>query len=339
MSFIADALREQLTHEGVLDVLPSNKIVTIGNLPDTNSAKITNEDVTVETAVDYSSVLELMKVRDELESLSNSLTTESAGIFLSNVKDFFKETILNIKVKLSSIFKDQNITDVFHNTRINDLKNLNRNINNISAGKFSTVEDMELPVMMGMKANYTQTVFELKNLIALFKDTTTHVKELNKLLSTLIYDTNDIRLSSNPKIFANSDDILRIKQKTTSIINELTEIRKPRDIKKVSEVFNNLGSIKDINASYINLYNENIKFNFTEYVNSINTLSNLLTTWIDTINDRKSEVKYSTNVIYVVQNNVDAMAAITTNLGIYLAFVNQTSGFFITNVKEINNKI
>lgn len=331
MSFIGNHFEEQLTHEGVIKV----------NTPHTEPTKEETKavEVTTETAVNLSGVLELIKARDELDTLSQSLTTESGFTFVTKVKDFFANTIREIRNKLSNIFSQQDITLKYQEDKIKELKLLTNICSRLGSIKFSQIEYIELPIMMGMKPNYNQTVFELNNLIASFKGATEQIEDLNNLLSNLIVDKDDIRISNNPKLYKFAREILDTRNKTTRIINEITETKQPTDVKQAGKLFNNLGSIKDINVSYINLYQETIKFDIGKYVTGINRLSTLLTAWIDSVNDRDSEVKYSSNVISVVQDNVSNIANITTNLGIYIAYLNQTSAFFATDVNMLSEKI
>lgn len=331
MSFIGNHFEEQLTHEGVIKV----------NTPHTEPTKEETKavEVTTETAVNLSGVLELIKARDELDTLSQSLTTESGFTFVTKVKDFFANTIREIRNKLSNIFSQQDITLKYQEDKIKELKLLTNICSRLGSIKFSQIEYIELPIMMGMKPNYNQTVFELNNLIASFKGATEQIEDLNNLLSNLIVDKDDIRISNNPRLYKFAREILDTRNKTTRIINEITETKQPTDVKQAGKLFNNLGSIKDINVSYINLYQETIKFDIGKYVTGINRLSTLLTAWIDSVNDRDGEVKYSSNVISVVQDNVSNIANITTNLGIYIAYLNQTSAFFATDVNMLSEKI
>lgn len=316
----------------------NTKIVPDSTAVTTESA-LTTEEVTTETATNLSGVLELIKARDELETLSQSLTTESGFTFVTKVKDFFVNTIREIENKLSNIFSQQDITLKYQEDKIKELKLLTNICSRLGSIKFSQIEYIELPIMMGMKPNYNQTVFELNNLIASFKGATEQIEDLNNLLSNLIVDKDDIRISNNPKLYKFAREILDTRNKTTRIINEITETKQPVDVKQAGKLFNNLGSIKDINVSYINLYQETIKFDIGKYVTGINRLSTLLTAWIDSVNDRDSEVKYSSNVISIVQDNVSNIANITTNLGIYIAYLNQTSAFFATDVNMLSEKI
>lgn len=331
MSFIGEEFTEQLTHEGILKV----------DTPVVEADKVINkpEEVTTETAVNLSGVLELIKARDELETLSYSLTTESGFTFVTKVKDFFANTIREIKNKLSNIFSQQDVTLKYQEDKIKELKLLTNICSRLGSIKFSQIEYIELPIMMGMKPNYNQTVFELNNLLVSFKGAIEQIEDLNNLLSNLIVDKDDIRISSNPKLYKYTREIIDTRNKTTRIVNEITETKQPVDVKQAGKLFNNLGSIKDINISYINLYQETIKFDIGKYVTGINRLSTLLTAWIDSVNDRDSEVKYSSNVISIVQDNVSNIANITTNLGIYIAYLNQTSAFFATDVNMLSEKI
>lgn len=328
----------KLTQKFIEEIV-KNKEVEITTEKVTTESALTIEEVTTETAVNLSGVLELIKARDELDTLSQSLTTESGFTFVTKVKDFFANTIREIRNKLSNIFSQQDITLKYQEDKIKELKLLTNICSRLGSIKFSQIEYIELPIMMGMKPNYNQTVFELNNLITSFKGAIEQIEDLNNLLSNLIVDKDDIRISNNPRLYKFAREILDTRNKTTRIINEITETKQPTDVKQAGKLFNNLGSIKDINVSYINLYQETIKFDIGKYVTGINRLSTLLTAWIDSVNDRDGEVKYSTNVISVVQDNVSNIANITTNLGIYIAYLNQTSAFFATDVNMLSEKI
>ena len=199
MSFIGNHFEEQLTHEGVIKV----------NTPHTEPTKEETKavEVTTETAVNLSGVLELIKARDELDTLSQSLTTESGFTFVTKVKDFFANTIREIRNKLSNIFSQQDITLKYQEDKIKELKLLTNICSRLGSIKFSQIEYIELPIMMGMKPNYNQTVFELNNLIASFKGATEQIEDLNNLLSNLIVDKDDInRCVSNAIIILSSVD-------------------------------------------------------------------------------------------------------------------------------------
>ncbi len=332
-----DLEKQQELFVKVIDILNKENSITTDKV--TTESALTIEEVTTETAVNLSGVLELIKARDELETLSHSLTTESGFTFVTKVKDFFANTIREIKNKLSNIFSQQDVTLKYQEDKIKELKLLTNICSRLGSIKFSQIEYIELPIMMGMKPNYNQTVFELNNLLVSFKGAIEQIEDLNNLLSNLIVDKDDIRISSNPKLYKYAREILDTRNKTTRIVNEITETKQPVDVKQAGKLFNNLGSIKDINISYINLYQETIKFDISKYIISINRLSTLLTAWIDSVNDRDGEVKYSSNVITVVQDNVSNIANITTNLGIYIAYLNQTSAFFATDVNMLSEKI
>ena len=78
---------------------------------------------------------------------------------------------------------------------------MSRDISKLNGVGFSTIEDIKVPVMMGMKPKYSDLVFELNNLIEEFKKAKTFAAEFNVFLTKLVTDNVGLRLSNDPKLF------------------------------------------------------------------------------------------------------------------------------------------
>ena len=259
------------------------------------------------------------------------LTTESG--FITSVKDFFLNAIHKIKSVLTFGLKNVDLNTKYINDKVEELRMLNKNFNVLSTKKFSDIENIQIPIMMGMKPDYRVTAFELNNIINTINVMQPIMKEFNELLTKLIINQNGIRLSSDSKIFNSERTLFKIEERISGIIGELTEVRKPKDLKLVKEVFSNISNMKDIRDSYIKAYQETLKFDLNEYNKNIVLMGELLDSWINTLHGDSSEVKSSSNMVYIVKTNTQLFANITTSIGIYMAFLNQTSSFFISNIK------
>ena len=143
---------------------------------------------------------------------------------------------------------------------MNSLRDVSKTIAALGSRKFSEIEDIELPIMMGMKVDYRTTVFELSNIITAMKEVVPAIDEFNILLSKLVGNYGGIRLSSDPKIFNKTQSLIKVSDKLTRILGELTEVKKPKDIKPAKEIFNNITGIKDIRDSYIKVYKDTLDF-------------------------------------------------------------------------------
>ncbi len=275
-------------------------------------------------------------IQDELKYAEDGIATESA--FIVNLKNAFIAIVLKIRSILVSGFKDIDFTYKYQMDRVNELKSLNKDLSIIEKFKFSEIEDIELPIMMGMKLDYKTFVFELNNISLLIKDLQPMVDDFNLLLNKLVGNYNGIRLSNDRNIYKHSNNLYNISNKVDKILKELVEGKKPVDVKQVKQLFNNVSGMKDIKDSYIKAYMSTINFDLTKYKNSIDEMANLIDVWLPTLHGNGDEVKASTNIVNLVKNTTNEFATITTLIGMYVLQLNQTSNFFISNIKILANK-
>ena len=275
-------------------------------------------------------------MQDELKYVEDGIVTESA--FIDSIKNAFVAIVLKIRSILVSGFKDIDFTYKYQMDRVNELKSLNKDLSIIEKFKFSEIEDIELPIMMGMKLDYKTFVFELNNISLLIKDLHPMVNDFNLLLNKLVGNYNGIRLSNDRNIYKHSNNLYNISNKVDKILKELVEGKKPVDVKQVKQLFNNVSGMKDIKDSYVKAYMSTINFDLTKYKNSIDEMANLIDVWLPTLHGNGDEVKASTNIVNLVRNTTNEFATITTLIGMYVLQLNQTSNFFISNIKILANK-
>lgn len=275
-------------------------------------------------------------MQDELKYVEDGIVTESA--FIDSIKNAFVAIVLKIRSILVSGFKDIDFTYKYQMDRVNELKSLNKDLSIIEKFKFSEIEDIELPIMMGMKLDYKTFVFELNNISLLIKDLHPMVNDFNLLLNKLVGNYNGIRLSNDRNIYKHSNNLYNISNKVDKILKELVEGKKPVDVKQVKYLFNNVSGMKDIKDSYVKAYMSTINFDLTKYKNSIDEMANLIDVWLPTLHGNGDEVKASTNIVNLVKNTTNEFATITTLIGMYVLQLNQTSNFFISNIKTLANK-
>ena len=275
-------------------------------------------------------------IQDELKYAEDGIATESA--FIVNLKNAFIAIVLKIRSILVSGFKDIDFTYKYQMDRVNELKSLNKDLSIIEKFKFSEIEDIELPIMMGMKLDYKTFVFELNNISLLIKDLQPMVNDFNLLLNKLVGNYNGIRLTNDRNIYKHSNNLYTISNKIDKILKELVEGKKPVDVKQVKQLFNNVSGMKDIKDSYVKAYMSTINFDLTKYKNSIDEMANLIDVWLPTLHGNGDEVKASTNIVNLVKNTTNEFATITTLIGMYVLQLNQTSNFFISNIKTLANK-
>ena len=275
-------------------------------------------------------------MQDELKYVEDGIVTESA--FIDSIKNAFVAIVLKIRSILVSGFKDIDFTYKYQMDRVNELKSLNKDLSIIEKFKFSEIEDIELPIMMGMKLDYKTFVFELNNISLLIKDLHPMVNDFNLLLNKLIGNYDGVRLSNDRNIYRHSNNLYNIGYKVDKILKELVEGKKPVDVKQVKQLFNNVSGMKDIKDSYVKAYMSTINFDLTKYKNSIDEMANLIDVWLPTLHGNGDEVKASTNIVNLVKNTTNEFATITTLIGMYVLQLNQTSNFFISNIKTLANK-
>ena len=275
-------------------------------------------------------------IQDELKYAEDGIATESA--FIDSIKNAFVAIVLKIRSILVSGFKDIDFTYKYQMDRVNELKSLNKDLSIIEKFKFSEIEDIELPIMMGMKLDYKTFVFELNNISLLIKDLHPMVNDFNLLLNKLIGNYDGVRLSNDRNIYRHSNNLYNIGYKVDKILKELVEGKKPVDVKQVKQLFNNVSGMKDIKDSYVKAYMSTINFDLTKYKNSIDEMANLIDVWLPTLHGNGDEVKASTNIVNLVRNTTNEFATITTLIGMYVLQLNQTSNFFISNIKTLANK-
>ena len=275
-------------------------------------------------------------MQDELKYVEDGIVTESA--FIDSIKNAFVAIVLKIRSILVSGFKDIDFTYKYQMDRVNELKSLNKDLSIIEKFKFSEIENIELPIMMGMKLDYKTFVFELNNISLLIKDLHPMVNDFNLLLNKLIGNYDGVRLSNDRNIYRHSNNLYNIGYKVDKILKELVEGKKPVDVKQVKQLFNNVSGMKDIKDSYIKAYMSTINFDLTKYKNSIDEMVNLIDVWLPTLHGNGDEVKASTNIVNLVKNTTNEFATITTLIGMYVLQLNQTSNFFISNIKTLANK-
>ena len=274
-------------------------------------------------------------MQDELKYVEDGIVTESA--FIDSIKNAFVAIVLKIRSILVSGFKDIDFTYKYQMDRVNELKSLNKDLSIIEKFKFSEIEDIELPIMMGMKLDYKTFVFELNNISLLIKDLHPMVNDFNLLLNKLIGNYDGVRLSNDRNIYKHSNNLYNISNKVDKILKELVEGKKPVDVKQVKYLFNNVSGMKDIKDSYVKAYMSTINFDLTKYKNSIDEMANLIDVWLPTLHGNGDEVKASTNIVNLVKNTTNEFATITTLIGMYVLQLNQTSNFFISNIKILAN--
>lgn len=272
-----------------------------------------------------------------IRNVGEEVTIESG--FITSVKEFFLNILKKIKDTLGFTLKDEDVKQKYYIDKMNSLRDVSKTIAALGSRKFSEIEDIELPIMMGMKVDYRTTVFELSNIITAMKEVVPAIDEFNILLSKLVGNYGGIRLSSDPKIFNKTQSLIKVSDKLTRILGELTEVKKPKDIKPAKELFNNITGIKDIRDSYIKVYKDTLDFDLEKYKNSVNAMSELLDGWIATLHGDSKEIKSSTNIVQIVKTNTRIFADITTSLGIYLLYLNQTSAFFMSDIKILNGEM
>lgn len=272
-----------------------------------------------------------------IRNVGEEVTIESG--FITSVKEFFLNILKKIKDTLGFTLKDEDVKQKYYIDKMNSLRDVSKTIAALGSRKFSEIEDIELPIMMGMKVDYRTTVFELSNIITAMKEVVPAIDEFNILLSKLVGNYGGIRLSSDPKIFNKTQSLIKVSDKLTRILGELTEVKKPKDIKPAKEIFNNITGIKDIRDSYIKVYKDTLDFDLEKYKNSVNAMSELLDGWIATLHGDSKEIKSSTNIVQIVKTNTRLFADITTSLGIYLLYLNQTSAFFMSDIKILNGEM
>ena len=275
-------------------------------------------------------------IQEELRYVEDGIVTE--GAFIDSVKNAFIAIVLKIRSILVSGFKDIDFTYKYQMDRVNELKSLNKDLSIIEKFKFSEIEDIELPIMMGMKLDYKTFVFELNNISLLIKDLHPMVNDFNLLLNKLIGNYDGVRLSNDRNIYRHSNNLYNIGYKVDKILKELVEGKKPVDVKQVKQLFNNVSGMKDIKDSYVKAYMSTINFDLTKYKNSIDEMVNLIDVWLPTLHGNGDEVKASTNIVNLVKNTTNEFATITTLIGMYVLQLNQTSNFFISNIKTLANK-
>ena len=88
-------------------------------------------------------------IQDELKYVEDVIATESA--FIVNLKNAFVAIVLKIRSILVSGFKDIDFAYKYQMDRVNELKSLNKDLSIIEKFKFSEIEGIELPIMIGMK--------------------------------------------------------------------------------------------------------------------------------------------------------------------------------------------
>ena len=160
-----------------------------------------NKDIlTKETAQDVSDYL----IYNERE-IDGVMTTESG--FITSVKEFFLNIINKVKNVLRIGLDNVDINQKYYIDKINLLRDLNKTLNNLNSRKFSEIEDIELPIMMGMKLDYKTFVFELTNISLLIKDLQPMVNDFNLLLNKLVGNYNGIRLTNDRNIYKHSNNI------------------------------------------------------------------------------------------------------------------------------------
>ena len=204
-------------------------------------------------------------IEDELKYVEDGIVTE--GAFIDSVKNAFIAIVLKIRSILVSGFKDIDFTYKYQMDRVNELKSLNKDLSIIEKFKFSEIEDIELPIMMGMKLDYKTTVFELSNIVGALKDINPAIDEFNLILNKLVGNYSGIRLSSDPKLFTRTHTLVKINEKLNKILGELTEVKKPKDIKKARELFSNISGIKDTRDNYMKVYKDTLDFDLVKYKN------------------------------------------------------------------------
>lgn len=272
-----------------------------------------------------------------IRNVGEEVTIESG--FITSVKEFFLNILKKIKDTLGFTLKDEDVKQKYYIDKMNSLRDVSKTIAALGSRKFSEIEDIELPIMMGMKVDYRTTVFELSNIITAMKEVVPAIDEFNILLSKLVGNYGGIRLSSDPKIFNKTQSLIKVSDKLTRILGELTEVKKPKDIKPAKEIFNNITGIKDIRDSYIKVYKDTLDFDLEKYKNSVNAMGELLDGWMATLHGDSKEIKSSTNIVQIVKTNTRLFADITTSLGIYLLYLNQTSAFFMSDIKILNGEM
>lgn len=305
--------------------------------------EFTEQDITNESALNtesnksvYSNVW--FQQQDELKVLSQGFehySIESGSNFINNIKTYFTNALMGIMNSASNFFKSYSISDKYFKDNVNALNSKASIINTLASGKFSEIENIETKCVLGMNLNYVGTVKELKVFLTYVKNVKQDLDSLSDYIENLYNNVNDERLSNyNHSKFLSSVETNN--NKTTTIISELIDGKSTKEDVKIGNLFPNSNSIKLVKEELIDINNQLIKLDIEAINKSVARL--VASTNMYLKDASKEEGIYSKHVIITLQESIENVGSLITNLGSFLALSNQFTSYYLTTIDVIKDK-
>lgn len=276
--------------------------------------------------------------QDELKVLSQGFehySTESGSNFINNIKTYFTNALMGIMNSASNFFKSYSISDKYFKDNINALNSKASIINTLASGKFSEIENIETKCVLGMNLNYVGTVKELKVFLTYVKNVKQDLDSLSDYIENLYNNVNDERLSNyNHSKFLTS--VESNNNKTTAIISELIDGKSTKEDVKIGNLFPNSNSIKLVKEELIDINNQLLKLDIEAINKSVARL--VASTNMYLKDASKEEGIYSKHVIITLQESIENVGSLITNLGSFLALSNQFTSYYLTTIDVIKDK-
>lgn len=310
--------KEVLTHEGILNIFKGE--VTV------ESSKSIGCDTLQELQTFLSKESKLV--------VGNAAILTTEGSYVSNVKNFFLDSIDNLLTKIT-VVKNNWLHDYKFKDRASDLRKLTNTISDISDVPMSKVRTLSVPVSLGMSSDYYTISNKIVNLPDILSAHTVALKAFREELQKLIANRKGERLRISNKVESESFTSI---DRTEDTIRTIVKHNDTKDLRKVEEVFPNLKVVENVKSNFVSAC-QGIVDNDTigKLVKEVDATSEVLKAW--TALSKESKERYGSNVIQDIGWYSDHLAKAVTNAGTLIALLDQHSNFFIRDIKIIEKNV
>lgn len=241
---------------------------------------------------------------------------------IKNVRNYFNDLIEKVEYSVigMDIEEAKDLADFYK--RLNTLLK-DSNVSNISA-----IENIKIPVVVGIKVNYLTINKELEKAFDLInsklKDNTDKaIQMLSKIVVDDDFKKSKREIMKNNKDFSNS--IAELEKIQTTIIDP----KNLTDTRKIGEMLPNLSSLGKVIEDSFNI-NKKIDLNIIDnMLDAIKKAKSLTTILLE-----NSDKKFSKEILYTAEEIVYSLARFTT-LSANMIYVYKTNLKSITHIEKV----
>lgn len=279
----------------------------------------------------------LLQEVPDLTVRATMLSTEENDTVIKQFANFFVNKIDAIAGVFSkNKTRVPGVLDKEYNQFVKDLVAVKKDIEPIiSTVKFSHVETMAIPVMLGLRGDLIHTVEQLKTGMDIVnKSLLTSLSETDKVVAKVLSD-NNYRTATRPTNNDNHADYESY-SKLSDILTELIDSNGVKDTKKLKELLPNVSSIETLYNTLLDIANTNTLKNMKEIESAIKIISERTNVLFEDMGSDMSTVEMSKPIAYHLANRLEVTAKLVTTSISIMHVYNQTVLTLIYIINRLN---